>query len=86
MWEVSSAVSEHVLLTWTCHRQLLRGSPTKVTPLSARIWSPTLSSPDWWAAPLRLSAAMTQQGMGEPNPDSINIIPKGEPFFFGKTS
>ena len=77
---------QHLLLTRTCHRQLFRGSPTKVTPLRASTWSPTLSRPDWWAAPLRLSAAMMQQGMAEPNPDSISIIPRGQPFFFGKTS
>lgn len=75
-----------LLLAWTCHKQLLSGSPTKVTPLRASTWSPTFSRPDWWAAPLRLSAAIMQQGTGEPNPDSMSIIPRGEPFFFGNTT
>ena len=53
-----------------------RGSPTKLVPLTERIWSPTLSLPDLAAGPSFARWAIMAQGIMDPQPDSTIITPR----------
>lgn len=62
------------------------GSPTRLTPFIAIIWSPMFSWPHLAAAPEGARFAITTVGNIEPQPDSTITTPRISPFAFGTTT
>lgn len=62
--------------------QVVRGSPTRLVPLTDMRRSPMLSSPDLSAGPPCIRLAMTTVGRMEPQPDSTMAMPRISPFCF----
>lgn len=62
--------------------QVVRGSPTRLVPLTDMRRSPMLSSPERSAGPPCMRLATTTVGRMEPQPDSTMAMPRISPFCF----
>uniref|UniRef100_A0A182IK38 Uncharacterized protein n=1 Tax=Anopheles atroparvus TaxID=41427 RepID=A0A182IK38_ANOAO len=78
----TSTTGAHGTTPW----QVESGSPTRLSPLMAMIWSPMFSWPQRAAAPDDARFAITTVGSIEPQPDSTITTPSISPFAFGTTT